>query len=207
MQDIRLRQDTCNWSIQNDYYTKSLALARFGIFIYYEAENFDNQNSIDSFILAHPLPMDPTALYLSVVCARRILSNQKEAADGNAELKSGFGVILQCILLKYVKNIGFLHAYADASHIGLVPYYTRFGFRLGKEPCGQPDSFTEQHDDHLKATTTELFYTQLKDYKTPSGFRMKLCNNECDALCTYSREKFVDTCQQLAKYDDIYYIA
>ena len=81
------------------------------------------------------------------------------------KINLSFGIILRCILLQYTKKIGYVNVYNDASNIELIPYYTRFGFRLGKEKCGVQDKITDSHNAHLIKKTEKMFYDKLDHYE------------------------------------------
>jgi hypothetical protein len=210
------------------------------------------------------------------------------------KINISFGILLRCILLQYTKKIGYVNVYNDASNISLIPYYTRFGFRLGKENCGIQDNITDSHNAHLLKKTEKMFYDKLdhyeaykkslekipkiygnpklldintikahlkyynihyessaklgalfelykkelsphkdndnklkemhgiisvgdttlliddisglnvSDYKTNTGFSMKLCGNDYKDWCDYTKKQLKENWDDLQKYDDIH---
>jgi hypothetical protein len=162
-------------------------------------------------------------LYVSLTCSRKIYSpakyeetkppGTKEEYSKYGDVNTGFGIILRCILLNYAKTIGFKNVYNDASFEGLVRYYTRFGFRLGKQKCGEPDEITAEHEEIIKNKDKATLEKNEKDfvkkitdegYTTKNGYRMKLCGINYDEMCSYSYKKIKETWAELEKYTDIY---
>jgi hypothetical protein len=162
-------------------------------------------------------------LYVSLTCSRKIYSpakyeetkppGTKEEYSKYGDVNTGFGIILRCILLNYAKTIGFKNVYNDASFDGLVRYYTRFGFRLGKQKCGEPDEITAEHEEIIKNKDKATLEKSEKDfvkkitdegYTTKNGYRMKLCGINYDEMCSYSYKKIKETWDELGKYTDIY---
>jgi len=162
-------------------------------------------------------------LYVSLTCSRKIYSpakyaetkppGTKEEFSKYGDVNTGFGIILRCVLLNYAKTIGFKNVYNDASFEGLVRYYTRFGFRLGKQKCGEPDEITAEHEEIIKNKDKATLEKSEKDivkkitdegYTSKNGYRMKLCGINYDEMCSYSYKKIKETWAELGKYTDIY---
>lgn len=209
--------DACHFEIGKDYYDKIIEKIRFAIVILFYSDDL-NKYVYDSFILCEEL--SPTELYISLTCSKEIYSDKKYLANNGKKdsndnplsplslgnIKTGFGVILRCIMLKYTKSIGFVNIYNDAAGYDLIPYYTRFGYRLGKSACNTSDIVTDEHEKSILDANDKEFYLKLKDseYKTPNGFRMKLCGNKYENMCDYSYKKIKETWAELEQYDDIY---
>lgn len=194
-------QQTCRWQINNSYFKEKLSNARFLLTITYN-DLTDGSEEIDSFIMANTMPENPdNDLYISLSCARENWSEKK-----NAAVKTSFGTILQCILLKYVKTIGFNDVYNSAAHYGLVNYYKRWGFRLHKNKCGMPDELTYKHELRI-SQGEDLTKAELEDVKKKAGYDMKLCGNDSTNICEYSRLQLAKVWKELEKFEDIYYSA
>jgi hypothetical protein len=217
--DILKKQNVdnpCQLSIQADYFKTAVDKSRFAIVItFYDKDYFGNElEHIDSFILCD-YDTSSKELYVSLTCSRKIFSQTKydEAVTANPEnegntetglINISFGLLLRCIMLKYAKTIGITDVYNHASSDDLIPYYTRFGFRLGNEKCGVKDTITENHELAIKTKKTQQFYDSLKSSQTKRGFRMKLCGNEYDTMCSHAEEKLGKYWNELEEYDDIY---
>jgi len=194
-------QQTCRWQINNKYFREKLNNARFLLTITYN-DLSDGSEEIDSFIMANTMPENPNNdLYISLSCSRENWSEKK-----NAHVKTGFGTILQCILLKYVKTIGFNDVYNSAAHYGLINYYKRWGFRLHKNKCGLPDELTDKHELYI-SRGDNFTEAELKDVKKSAGYNMKLCGNDSENICEYARTQLAKVWKELEKFEDIYYSA
>ena len=208
----------CQWKIKKEYFYDAVDKSRFAITLTY----FDGKEYIDSFILCDQLSINE--LYVSLTCSRPIFSEKKynEAIafdvsnKGNfnkGNINMSFGLFLRCVILTYAKSIGFTNVYNDASESDLIPYYTRFGFRLGKNKCGTEDKITEKHELAISKKTEKDFYASVNImtdndstdvYKTKSGFRMKLQGIEVGNMCSHAHKKLTENWSDLEKYDDIY---
>ena len=216
---------SCHQKIPIEYFEKAVDKSRFAIIItFLETVNYDKDypEILDSFILANtgPYTIDSNLeltdedLYVYLTCSIETYSNKKfeekktfpkDYKAGN--IKTHFGIILRCLLLKYAKSIGIKNVYNDAGESHLIPYYTRFNFRLGKEKCDVFDEITNKHEQVISEKNEEKnkeFIDSLQEYKTSAGYRMKLCGNNYDALCKYSTDHLHEAWGQIGEYDDIY---
>jgi len=113
---------------------------------------------------------------------------------------TGMGTILRSILIHYCFVHGYENIYNDAADADLVPYYARFGFRLGQERCNTDDEITAWHEAHLDALESEIQRTAVK---TSAGYRMKLCNKFDQALIAYHNKQILVVEELLKKYPDL----
>lgn len=210
--------EPCQWKIQKEYFYNAVDKSRFAITLTY----FDGKEYIDSFILCDQLSINE--LYVSLTCSRKIFSDEKyeeaialdKSNKGNlnkGNINMSFGLFLRCVILTYAKSIGFTNVYNDASESDLIPYYTRFGFRLGKNKCGTEDKITEKHESAILKKTEKEFYASVNTmtdndstdlYETKSGFRMKLQGIDVGYMCSHAHKKLKENWSELEKYKDIY---
>jgi hypothetical protein len=135
------------------------------------------------------------------------LTLEKQNATSVATVKTNFGVMLSCLLFRYVKTIGIINVYNDSASEELISYYSRFNFRLGKEKCGIDDEITKQHEIIVgknKEEKAEFIESLKAKYKTNHGYRMKLCGNKYEALCDYLENHIENTWEEIGNNDDIY---
>ena len=140
------------------------------------------------------------------------LKLEKKDATSVGIVKTNFGVMLRCLLFKYAKKIGITNVYNDSASEELIPYYSKFNFRLGKEKCGRNDEITNQHEIIVgknKKEEENYFIETLKkaDYKTNHGYRMKLCGNKYEALCGYLKNHIENIWEEIGDNNDIYMAA
>ena len=219
---IKNYETACHDTIGWGYFRDAVYEARFAITLTFMDEGIEHY---DSFIIGDSLNDSDTDFYTLLTCSRIIMSPKKKMDDIKAGVKNpdgiislSFGLVLRCIMLQYAKTLGFTHAYND-SVPNLLSYYTKFGFRLGKEKCGKKDDITEEHmraieenirnGDPTRWWEAKKFYTKMltkKGYRTSSGFRMKLCNFDKGEIniCKYAHKKLKENWHYLEKYDDIY---
>ena len=218
LKQIKNLKAACHGTIGQIYFENAVDDAHFAITLTFEDK--EGIEHYDSFILGYPLKESKTDFYTLLTCSRIIKSQKKKEEDiASPSVKKSepgiispsFGLVLQCIMLKYARKLGFTHAYND-SVPDLLSYYTRFGFRLGLGKCGTPDAITDQHELVIKEKDDEKakeFYGKMlvnNEYKTGAGFRMKLCDLDKGAtnICEYAHKKLSDSWKYLEKYDDIY---
>jgi hypothetical protein len=181
------------------YIEKHYAKTRFYINVTLTSEEGDIYPQ--AFLLCEQL--SPTDLYISSVCASAPMSDKKTANEG--QLKTSFGVLLQFILLTYAKQNGFKNVYLDAAGKDLINYYTRFGYRIGKEMCGVADRDTATHQTALNNNEARFYQHLDATYPTTHGYRMKLCNfNKYDLLAIYAHHTLENTSRELTLYDDFF---
>ena len=203
----------CHKHINRGYFKDAVYKARFAITLTFMDEGIE---LYDSFIIGDSLKDSPTDFYTILTCSRIIMSPKKKREDikkgvgkSSGIISLSFGLVLRCIMLQYAKSLGFTHAYND-SVPDLLSYYTKFGFRLGKEKCGTKDKLTDEHVLAIKDDEkTKRFYKKMLDnkgYQTISGFRMKLCDfNKGEInICEYAHKKLRENWHYLEKYNDIY---
>lgn len=214
--------ESCQSKISKSYFNNAAEQARFAIVIEFDATNSD-EGSIycDSLIIAanhspggpyrhRSKAPPPTELFIALCCSRNLFSLLKQKQldlpltyNLRYTFQTGFGIILQCVLLNYAHAIGFLHVYLNASETALLNYYTRFGFRLGTQCQEENEAITKEHELHIKNKTTQEWYSRLAP-TSESEYAMKLCHFSLDPLRHYCATKLLDTCQTLAKYPDVY---
>ena len=210
---IKNYETACHDTIGWGYFRDAVYEARFAITLTFMDEGIEHY---DSFIIGDSLNDSDTDFYTLLTCSRIIMSPKKKMDDIKAGVKNpdgiislSFGLVLRCIMLQYAKTLGFTHAYND-SVPNLLSYYTKFGFRLGKEKCGTKDKLTDEHVLAIKDDEkTKRFYKKMLDnkgYQTISGFRMKLCDfNKGEInICEYAHKKLRENWHYLEKYNDIY---
>jgi hypothetical protein len=136
------------------------------------------------------------------------LKRKKKDATSVGIVKTNFGVMLRCLLLRYAERIGIINVYNDSVSEELIPYYSKFNFRLGKEKCGIDDEITNQHEAIIVKNNKKedaKFIESLKaDYRTDHGYRMKLCGNNYAALCDYLEKHIDNIWKEIGENDDIY---
>ena len=116
------------------------------------------------------------------------------------DVQLGMGTILRAILVHYCFSHGYVNVYNDAAGADLIPYYARFGYRLGEKPCNTDDEITEWHNAHLDASIKTL---ETNAHKTNHGYRMKLCNHFDGKLLDYYKMKIEFIKRTLLEYPDI----
>jgi hypothetical protein len=122
--------------------------------------------------------------YTSILCSMDIYGD-----DGESKVIT-FGLLIMYIMLNYLKSVGFVNAYLDAAYDELLPYYSRWNYRLGKGSCELADAVTEKHNEIIKlnvADELKSFYSHLDDdkYTTEHGYRMKLCGIDLTGWTEY----------------------
>lgn len=143
--------------------------------------------------------------------AKAVADLKREKKDDTSVgiVKTNFGVMLRCLLLKYAETIGITNVYNDSVSEELIPYYSKFNFRLGNEKCGINDEITNQHEKIIvgknkKEEATFIESLKKAKYKTNHGYRMKLCGNKYNALCDYLEKHIDNIWEEIGDNDDIY---
>lgn len=157
---------------QCDYF---ITVSDYRLFLVDKNTTFSNIYAFTMNNVINYSNVDTIDTYTSTTCSREMVDE-----EGNTIIS--FGLMIRYMILNYLKTIGITHAYNDASNKKLIPYYSRWNYRLGTEKCnGEPDEITIQHEQLLNTGNKdelEMFYNKITDagYKTSSGYRMKLCN-------------------------------
>lgn len=201
-------QQTCRWQINDKYYREKLNIARFLLTITFIDTN-DGSEEIDSFIMANEIPNNSNNdLYISLSCSRENWSEKKQGQEKKnfklGNIQTGFGTLLMCILLNYVKTIGFNDIYLSAAEYNLINYYKKWGFRLNKNKCGIFDELTNKHELAI-SKNINIPEIELDEFKKSSGYDMKLCGNDTTKICNYAKKQLSKLWIILPIYDDIYY--
>lgn len=197
------RSEACRWSISDKYLEEVLDKTNLGYVVTFPesfyTEHFQREK-IAAFILASYDEIREIG-FIYLICNMSFFSNKLYLMTGSGDLPLRFGFLLHCYVLRDFRNRGIAEVYLDASTIDLVKYYSFLGYRLGKEPCGDDDPITELHEVSL--TDPEKIIP--KDYKTPAGYRMKLCRN-FEMLCTIADASLKRGLALIEKYqlDDFY---
>lgn len=117
----------------------------------------------------------------------------------------GGGLLLRCIGLSILKNLGFKDIYTEAINGKLVKYYDQIGFRVSKKMCGEKDPLLEMSgkftlDEIMIAAEDDI---QPSEYMT--GWPMKWCNYDEKRVCETAiqqikKMKMVETSSSLLDY-------
>ena len=194
--------NACHKSIYYNYYTYFIKKSRFMLTITYN--NQYDEEELDSFILANTIKENiKNDLYISLSCSRNVYSERKyydmiDYEDSDGLIKTGFGTILRCILLKYVKTIGFNDIYNTAINYNMISYYKRWGFLLNTTKCNVHDEITNKH------AIQNISEEELSHMITGDGYSMKLCGNDSSKLCNYAKTQLQSVWVELEHYTDIY---
>lgn len=195
--------EPCRWVISKQYLKEVLDKTRIGYIVTFPETSFYaprlNREKIAAFILASYDEDGRGFIYL--VCNMQFFSDRLRTITGNGEIPLRFGFLLHCYVLRDFQQLGINEVYLDATDLDRVKYYTFLGYLLGKERCGYDDPITKYHQNNLLNPETFL----PDDYKTPAGYRMKLCYN-FTALCKISEESLSRALEIIKKYqlDDFY---
>jgi hypothetical protein len=91
------------------------------------------------------------------------------------ETKGG-GLLLRCIGLSILKNLGFKDVYTEALNRKLIEYYNQIGFRLGKKLCGEKDTVLDMYGKYSLDEIMEAVEEGIESSEYMSGWPMKWCD-------------------------------
>ena len=178
---IKFSKEVCKKSIKEEYLTKSMADCDYLITVSDSKEFEVNKEAQPDLTNIYAFTMNNTLnygtslnTYTSTACSMEMLGDEGDKIIS-------FGLLLMYIMMNYLKSIGFANGYNDASHKGLLPYYSRWNYRLGKGSCDlNDDVITVKHNELIELKNSEEldhFYDSLAsiNYESSSGYRMKLC--------------------------------
>lgn len=187
---IKFSNEVCKKSIKEEYLTKSMAECDYLISVSDSKEFELNKEAQPDLTNIYAFTMNNTLnygtslnTYTSTACSMEMLGDEGDKIIS-------FGLLLMYIMMNYLKSIGFVNGYNDASHKGLLPYYSRWNYRLGKGSCDLNEDTTAKHDELIKLKNSEEldhFYESLTsiNYETSSGYRMKQCGINLDGWREY----------------------
>jgi hypothetical protein len=203
--------ETCGKKISESYLKYSLETCDYLITVSDSQTYILNKDHDTSMSDVYAFSMNNTLnygtslnTYTSTTCSTTLTN------DAGEKILS-FGLLLRYIMLKYLKSIGFVNAYNDASTFDLLAYYTRWNYRLGKGLCEVDDNITDRHKELISQGNKEAinsFYEELtaSKYNTNTGYRMKLCGINLDGWLEYLKKSMSGIKERLeADYDSIYY--
>jgi len=113
-------REVCNWEITKEFYTEAIARGRFMITITFLPENWEKE-SFAGFLIAEPTPDDD--IYFWLICARSFVD------ESGAEISPSFGVLLQSIMLNFLRRMGYRRVFLDALP-SCVKYYQKYGYTV-----------------------------------------------------------------------------
>jgi hypothetical protein len=210
---IKFSNEVCKKSIKEEYLTKSMNECDYLITVS-DAKEFElNKNemsppdltNIYAFTMNNTLNYGTTSLintYTSTACSMEMVGDEGDKVIS-------FGLLLMYIMLNYLKSIGFANGYNDASHTGLLPYYSRWNYRLGKGSCELPEDITTKHNELINLKNSEEldhFYESLTsiNYESSSGYRMKLCGINLDGWREYLLKTNTGIKERLEANESVY---
>jgi hypothetical protein len=206
-----LRTTTCGSDVSPQYILESFEKCDHLIVVsdyrIYADGNQDNSEYSDiyAFSMNNTLNYNKTGIletYTSTTCSSTLTTLEDEKLIS-------FGLMLRYILLNHLKSEGYSHAYNDAATNKLIPYYSRWNYRLGKEKCTDADELTQRHNTLISQKDEayiNAFYKEIDamDYHTNSGYRMKLCNIDLTGWKEYLIRTNTGIDERLSVNEDAY---
>jgi hypothetical protein len=208
---IKFSKEVCKKSIKPDYLIKSIAESDYLITVS-DAKEFELNNqanpdltNIYAFTMNNTLNYGKSSqinTYTSTACSMEMVGDEGDKVIS-------FGLLLMYIMLNYLKSIGFANGYNDASHTGLLPYYSRWNYRLGKGSCELPEDITTKHNELIALNNSEElnhFYDSLTaiNYESSYGYRMKLCGINLDGWREYLLKTNTGIKERLEANESVY---
>jgi len=155
-------KESCRWVGNNKYIKTSIENAdRMTILQYYEKDA--DLNLLDSFIVSQNI--DEKNHYISQLCSRE---------------QTSVGIVMLFMLFNALFKEKVKTVYLNASTYDLVTYYSQFGFKLSNDLYITHNFKKDVNKDDIKQIGELNKYIKiiseddLKQYKTPIGYEMKL---------------------------------
>lgn len=94
------------------------------------------------------------------------------------------GLLLWCMGLSVLKNLGYKDSYTEAVNGKLVRYYDKLGYKIGRSICGNKDKLIEMYE---KGSTLDEIMAAAEDDMLESeylmGWPMKWCDYDETKIC------------------------
>ena len=127
--------------------------------------------------------------YINLVCTTKSFNFDRENIRSK-EYKFPWGTFLLYVLIKSFGSKK-INLYNDASGLGILHYHKRFLFNLGNERCHKEDPIYQKSleipfeiitppTESSNRAFSELIDSLPEEYKTRSGYRMKICDIQSD---------------------------
>lgn len=118
-------QEVCHWETNTEFYGESVANARYMLTVTFLPENWPKE-SYAAFLMATPFNNED--VYYWLLCARPFTQFDEQYNELET-FSPSFGILLQCILGKYLSSLGYKNIYLDALETNLQ-YYIKLGYEL-----------------------------------------------------------------------------
>lgn len=170
--------ELCRWSIDEQYFNKSLKNAEYAIVAICSDDNY---SGIKTLILARRDFQDPNGVYLDLMCNADLAAETDKAEKGYINLRIRTAQLLMLTMFNYSREyLKATHAYNAAATTDLVSFYGRNGWVPRTRDCSKDDELAREFAT-LDYGDIDEFVKKMESQRrikkdTSGSYPMKLCN-------------------------------